>query len=93
MRFPQLFIAKLRQVKKEGQSVFAGNMHVIQSFLNFCREALDEAQKMIKQLFVHIKDIKERAEKSEEMVREITRDIKQLDCAKKNLTLVRVVMF
>ncbi|XP_076254761.1 vacuolar protein sorting 53 [Rhynchophorus ferrugineus] len=51
------------------------------------REALDEAQKIIKQLFLHIKDIKERAEKSEEMVREITRDIKQLDCAKRNLTL------
>ncbi|XP_066261170.1 vacuolar protein sorting-associated protein 53 homolog isoform X1 [Euwallacea similis] len=51
------------------------------------REALDESQKIIKQLFVHIKDIKERAEKSEEMVREITRDIKQLDCAKRNLTL------
>lgn len=37
---------------------------------------------------MHIKDIKGRAEKSEEMVREITRDIKQLDCAKRNLTLV-----
>ncbi|XP_030753580.1 vacuolar protein sorting-associated protein 53 homolog [Sitophilus oryzae] len=51
------------------------------------REALGESQKIIKQLFLHIKDIKERAEKSEEMVREITRDIKQLDCAKRNLTL------
>lgn len=51
------------------------------------RQALDEAQKVIKLLFLHIKDIKERAEKSEEMVREITRDIKQLDCAKRNLTL------
>lgn len=51
------------------------------------RQALEDAQKGIKQLFVHIKDIKERAEKSEEMVREITRDIKQLDCAKRNLTL------
>lgn len=51
------------------------------------RQALEEAQGIIKQLFIHIKDIKERAEKSEEMVREITRDIKQLDCAKRNLTL------
>nr|CAI5860964.1 unnamed protein product [Callosobruchus analis] len=51
------------------------------------KQALEEAQKVIKQLFTHITDIKERAEKSEEMVREITRDIKQLDCAKKNLTL------
>ncbi|CAG9818693.1 unnamed protein product [Phaedon cochleariae] len=51
------------------------------------RQALEEAQKLIKHLFLHITDIKERAEKSEEMVREITRDIKQLDCAKRNLTL------
>ncbi|KAL3271117.1 hypothetical protein HHI36_021612 [Cryptolaemus montrouzieri] len=51
------------------------------------REALDEAQTVIKELFFHIKDIKEQAVKSEEMVREITRDIKQLDCAKRNLTL------
>ncbi|XP_045467113.1 vacuolar protein sorting-associated protein 53 homolog [Harmonia axyridis] len=51
------------------------------------KEALDEAQKVIKELFFHIKDIKEQAVKSEEMVKEITRDIKQLDCAKRNLTL------
>ncbi|XP_065166273.1 vacuolar protein sorting-associated protein 53 homolog [Atheta coriaria] len=51
------------------------------------RQALEESQKLIKQLFVHMRDVKERAEKSEEMVREITRDIKQLDCAKRNLTL------
>ncbi|KAF5285219.1 hypothetical protein FQR65_LT13334 [Abscondita terminalis] len=51
------------------------------------RQALDEAQRVIKDLFVQIKEIKERAEKSEEMVREITHDIKQLDCAKRNLTL------
>ncbi|KAF5291601.1 hypothetical protein FQA39_LY14323 [Lamprigera yunnana] len=51
------------------------------------RQALDEAQRVIKDLFVQIKDIKEKAEKSEEMVREITHDIKQLDCAKRNLTL------
>lgn len=51
------------------------------------KEALDESQKVIKELFFHIKDIKEQAVKSEEMVREITRDIKQLDCAKRNLTL------
>jgi hypothetical protein len=38
-------------------------------------------------LFSQIKDIKIKAEKSEEMVKEITRDIKQLDVAKKNLTL------
>ncbi|PSN33185.1 putative ATP-dependent RNA helicase kurz [Blattella germanica] len=50
------------------------------------RAALEEAQKVIRQLFVHIADIKAKAEQSEEMVKEITRDIKQLDCAKRNLT-------
>ncbi|KAF7990155.1 hypothetical protein HCN44_009890 [Aphidius gifuensis] len=50
------------------------------------RSALDNAQKVIRQLFVHIKDIKDKAEQSEDTVKEITRDIKQLDSAKKNLT-------
>uniref|UniRef100_A0A670YIT1 VPS53 subunit of GARP complex n=1 Tax=Pseudonaja textilis TaxID=8673 RepID=A0A670YIT1_PSETE len=50
------------------------------------REALEEAQKAIQQLFGKIKDIKDKAEKSEQMVKEITRDIKQLDHAKRHLT-------
>ncbi|KAM3854779.1 LOW QUALITY PROTEIN: vacuolar protein sorting-associated protein 53 homolog [Vipera latastei] len=50
------------------------------------REALEEAQKAIQQLFGKIKDIKDKAEKSEQMVKEITRDIKQLDHAKRQLT-------
>ena len=49
--------------------------------------SLEDAQKAIMHLFSQIKDIKIKAEKSEEMVKEITRDIKQLDVAKKNLTL------
>ena len=48
--------------------------------------ALFEAQKVISTLYDHIIDVKTRAEKTEEMVKEITRDIKQLDCAKRNLT-------
>ncbi|XP_020810268.1 vacuolar protein sorting-associated protein 53 homolog [Drosophila serrata] len=48
--------------------------------------ALCEAQKVISSLFSHIIDVKSRAERTEEMVKEITRDIKQLDCAKRNLT-------
>uniref|UniRef100_W8B2G8 Vacuolar protein sorting-associated protein 53 homolog n=1 Tax=Ceratitis capitata TaxID=7213 RepID=W8B2G8_CERCA len=48
--------------------------------------ALTEAQKVITTLYAHIIDVKTRAEKTEEMVKEITRDIKQLDCAKRNLT-------
>ena len=50
------------------------------------REALVEAQKAIQDLFSKIKDIKDKADKSEEMVKEITRDIKQLDHAKRHLT-------
>ncbi|XP_072496002.1 vacuolar protein sorting-associated protein 53 homolog isoform X2 [Notamacropus eugenii] len=50
------------------------------------RHALEEAQKAIQQLFGKIKDIKDKAEKSEQMVKEITRDIKQLDHAKRHLT-------
>lgn len=50
------------------------------------RRALAEAQNVITHLFGQITEIKTRAEKTEDMVKEITRDIKQLDCAKKNLT-------
>lgn len=50
------------------------------------RAALKEAQQSITQLFALITDIKTRAEKTEDMVKEITRDIKQLDSAKNNLT-------
>lgn len=50
------------------------------------RGALSEAQKVIGHLFEQIIEIKTRAEKTEDMVKEITRDIKQLDWAKKNLT-------
>lgn len=50
------------------------------------KQALEEAQKTITQLFGQITHIKDRAEKTEDMIREITAEIKQLDCAKKNLT-------
>lgn len=62
---------------------------IVRSQTNNAQEgkaALDRAQKSIKQLFVQIKDIKSKADQSEETVKEITRDIKQLDFAKKNLT-------
>lgn len=48
--------------------------------------ALEEAQQAILQLFSQIRDIKSKAGESEVMVKEITRDIKQLDTAKRNLT-------
>lgn len=50
------------------------------------KKALEESQKVIMQLFSQVREIKTKAEKSEEMVREITRDIKLLDTAKRNLT-------
>jgi len=48
--------------------------------------ALKEAQEAISQLFSQIRDIKDKAGESEKMVKDITRDIKQLDTAKRNLT-------
>ncbi|XP_059617853.1 vacuolar protein sorting-associated protein 53 homolog [Phlebotomus argentipes] len=50
------------------------------------KKALEDAQRTIMQLSGQITEIKTRAEKTEDMVKEITRDIKQLDSAKKNLT-------
>ena len=48
--------------------------------------ALAEAQSSIVDLFTQIRDIKTKAAESEATVRDITRDIKQLDVAKRNLT-------
>ena len=50
------------------------------------QQALEEAQIAIQELFAKIKNIKDRAEQSEQTVKKITRDIKQLDQAKRNLT-------
>eukprot|EP01135_Chromosphaera_perkinsii_P011260 Nk52_evm41s2367 gene=Nk52_evmTU41s2367 len=50
------------------------------------QNALNGAQDAIQELFGRVKDIKKKAELSEIMVQEITRDIKALDYAKKNLT-------
>ncbi|KAJ3177891.1 Vacuolar protein sorting-associated protein 53 [Geranomyces variabilis] len=47
---------------------------------------VEETQAAIKELFNSIKQIREQATASERMVQEITRDIKSLDHAKKNLT-------
>ncbi|XP_032525271.2 vacuolar protein sorting-associated protein 53 homolog [Danaus plexippus] len=49
-------------------------------------EALLDAQKCIAELALQVADINKKAERSESMVREITSEIKQLDCAKWNLT-------
>lgn len=73
---------KIHNIDKDIRSVVRGQTNVGQDG----RAALEDAQKVIRQLFVHIKDIKDKAEQSEEVVKEITRDIKQLDFAKRNLT-------
>ncbi|XP_057335223.1 vacuolar protein sorting-associated protein 53 homolog [Microplitis mediator] len=76
------FEYKKRSIDKEIRAVVRGQTNGDQDG----RAALEEAQKVIKQLFVQIKEIKAKAEQSEETVKEITRDIKQLDFAKRNLT-------
>uniref|UniRef100_A0A669Q1V3 Vacuolar protein sorting-associated protein 53 homolog n=1 Tax=Phasianus colchicus TaxID=9054 RepID=A0A669Q1V3_PHACC len=73
---------KIRKLDDSIRTVVRGQTNVGQDG----RQALEEAQKAIQQLFGKIKDIKDKAEKSEQMVKEITRDIKQLDHAKRHLT-------
>ncbi|KAK7794507.1 hypothetical protein R5R35_004724 [Gryllus longicercus] len=73
---------KIRSIDSEIRSVVRSQTNKGQDG----RAALEEAQRVIQQLFVHVRDIKAKAEQSEEVVKEITRDIKQLDCAKRNLT-------
>jgi len=50
------------------------------------RQALEEAHQAIQELFGRIRNIKEKADQSEHMVKKITSDIKQMDNAKKHLT-------
>uniref|UniRef100_A0A6Q2XEZ7 Vps53 N-terminal domain-containing protein n=1 Tax=Esox lucius TaxID=8010 RepID=A0A6Q2XEZ7_ESOLU len=73
---------KIRRLDDNIRTVVRGQTNVGQDG----RQALEEAQVAIGQLFGKIKDIKDKAEKSEQMVKEITRDIKQLDHAKRHLT-------
>ncbi|KAK2148029.1 hypothetical protein LSH36_520g01045 [Paralvinella palmiformis] len=73
---------KIRKLDDDIRTVVRGQTNVSEDG----RVALEEAQLAIQQLFGHIKEIKGKAEKSEEMVKEITRDIKQLDHAKRHLT-------
>ncbi|KAF8980471.1 Vacuolar protein sorting-associated protein 53 [Entomortierella lignicola] len=50
------------------------------------QEEVEVAKKGIEMLFYKIKEIKEKATQSEQMVQEITQDIKSLDYAKRHLT-------
>nr|CAG4650778.1 EOG090X024P [Simocephalus serrulatus]SVE94101.1 EOG090X024P [Simocephalus serrulatus] len=76
------FQGKIRHLDSEIKSCIRSQSGVSQDGA----AALEEAQRAICQLFARIKDIRAKAEKSEHTVREITRDIKQLDIAKRNLT-------
>ncbi|KAL4223807.1 Vacuolar protein sorting-associated protein 53 [Mactra antiquata] len=73
---------KIRRLDDDIRTVVRGQTNVGEDG----RHSLEEAQRAIQDLFTKIKDIKDKAEKSEEMVKEITRDIKQLDHAKRHLT-------
>ncbi|ESO10106.1 hypothetical protein HELRODRAFT_72764 [Helobdella robusta] len=73
---------KIKNLDDDIGSVVRGQSNVAEDG----RNSLEAAQKTIFQLFAQIRDIKDKAERSETMVKEITRDIKQLDHAKRNLT-------
>lgn len=74
--------AKIRQIDREIQAAVRS-----QSQLEFeGKQALADAHRGMDDLFMRIKDIHDKAELSEKMVQEITRDIKSLDYAKHHLT-------
>merc|ERR1719310_1636749 len=50
------------------------------------RKDLENAKASVAELFLKVRDIKGKAERSEQMVHEICRDIKSLDYAKRHLT-------
>lgn len=79
----------LAKMENECQQIDENIRSVVRSQTTTAQDgrcALSEAQNVIGHLFEQIIEIKTRAEKTEDMVKEITRDIKQLDWAKKNLT-------
>mmetsp|Transcript_26841 Transcript_26841/g.56887 ORF Transcript_26841/g.56887 Transcript_26841/m.56887 type:complete len:798 (-) Transcript_26841:48-2441(-) len=51
------------------------------------RADLDEAKGAVRELFERIRTIKSKAQQSEELVKEVCAEIKELDLAKRNLTL------
>jgi hypothetical protein len=73
---------KMRTLDEEIRTVVRGQADVGHDG----RQALEEAQLTIQELFGRIRNIKEKAEHSEHMVKKITSDIKQLDNAKRHLT-------
>lgn len=73
---------KIHSIDDEMRTVIRGQTNLSEEG----HAALGQAREIIRQLLAHADKIKSQAEESEDTVREITRDIKQLDIAKKNLT-------
>lgn len=78
------------EVSQQIQDVDTEIAEIVQAQSQTGREghaALLDAKMAIKELFTKIREIKAKTDLSETMVKEITRDIKQLDYAKRNLTI------
>eukprot|EP00041_Stephanoeca_diplocostata_P000373 m.14441 g.14441 ORF g.14441 m.14441 type:complete len:903 (-) comp10450_c0_seq1:269-2977(-) len=79
------FMTKLRQKIRNIDGNIQNSIRG-QSVTDASSETLKDAQAGMADLFARIRDIRSKAEVSERMVQEITRDIRSLDHAKKNLT-------
>lgn len=91
------FIAKLRKQQQQTDEEIRHAIRRQAAFGRRTRGDLDEAKKAVRELFERIQGIKSKAEQSEVLVRDVCRDIKSLDIAKRNLThtitsLKRLVM-
>ena len=62
------------------------NSRARQSAGSSARKDLENGKQSVAELFVKVREIKGKAEQSEQMVHEICRDIKSLDYAKRHLT-------
>ncbi|KAK6623010.1 hypothetical protein RUM43_008862 [Polyplax serrata] len=77
------FENKIHSIDEEMRTVIRGQT----SLSKDGSTSLEQAKAVINQLLAHAGKIKSQAAESEDTVREITRDIKLLDAAKKNLTI------
>ena len=80
------FIAKLKQRIRKVDAEIQSSVRVQTTSKEEGARALANARSGMTDLFGRIRNIREKAEVSEQMVQEITRDIKSLDHAKRHLT-------
>ncbi|KAL3315258.1 Vacuolar protein sorting-associated protein 53 [Cichlidogyrus casuarinus] len=73
---------ELKDLHSENRSIIRGQLAAEDEGQQF----IDTASIEIDNLFVKIREVQDRASKSEKTVKEITRDIQQLDIAKRNIT-------